>query len=257
MSNTAHTNHHQINQQQYQDKSKAYLTSQTHAQGIEFTKMRQIISDNQLNNVLDLGCGGGHVSYQVAEVAQSVIAYDLTPEMVALVKAQAEERGLVNITTQVGCAERLPFDDGQFDAVISRYSAHHWQSITQAMLEIYRVIRPKGKVIMVDVLGNANPLLNNFLQTIETIRDPSHVKDYSLSEWLYFAEMTGFRVETIEKQTLMLDFASWVARMNTPANSRDVIRQLQQTASDTVKRYFDIQADGTFTSEVIFLVLTK
>lgn len=248
---------HSVNQQQFEQKSTAYLTSQVHAQGEEFAKMCEIIERYQLDTVLALGCGGGHVSYHVAKVAKSVIAYDLTPAMTTLVQSQAVERSLDNITTQVGAAKSLPFNDGHFDAVLTRYSAHHWQNIMQAMYEIYRVTRWQGKVVIVDVLGNSNPVLNNFLQAIETIRDPSHVKDYSLSEWLYFAEMVGFRVDTIEKQALTLNFDSWVTRMDTPSESCQVIRYLQQQASDDVKRYFNIQDDGTFTSEVVFLVLSK
>ena len=45
--------------------------------------------------------------------------------------------------------------------------------------------------------------------------------------------------------------------MNTPTDAVATIRQLQQTASEMVKRYFAIQADGSFTTETLYLVLTK
>ena len=85
--------HHNLNIQQYQDKSSNYLHSTVHAQGNEFAKMRQLIKDYQLAHLLDLGCGGGHVSYQIAEVSQSVTAYDITPAMTELVQQQAHARG--------------------------------------------------------------------------------------------------------------------------------------------------------------------
>lgn len=47
--------------------------------------------------------------------------------------------------------------------MISRYSAHHWQSITQAIDEIYRVLRADGKVILFDIIGNSNPILDTFI----------------------------------------------------------------------------------------------
>lgn len=140
---------------------------------------------------------------------------------------------------------------------ISRYSAHHWHHVSQAMLEMYRVLRPDGKVVIVDVLGNSHGVLNNFLQTIEILRDTSHVKDYSLSEWLYFAETVGFRVETVEKQRLTLNLTIWTARMNTPSENCQVIQALQTMASDEIKHYFDLQSDGTFSTNVGYLVLTK
>lgn len=249
--------HHTINQAQYQDKFTAYATSQVHAQGVEFDKMRALAQSKQARHILDLGCGGGHVSYQLADVVASVMAYDLSEEMVQNVVATAKQKGLMNITGQVGSAERLPFADRQFDMVISRYSAHHWHSMTHALNEIHRVLAPTGKVVLVDILGSVNPVLNNFLQTIETIRDPSHVQDYSLPHWLALAEQAHFVVERIEKQRLFLDFGQWVARMNTPESSQATIRLLQQQASQMVKSYFNIRADGSFESDVMYLQLTK
>ena len=75
--------HHALNIQQYQDKSQNYLNSAVHAQGAEFDKIKQLIEAHKLKHILDLGCGGGHVSYQVAPVATSVIAYDITPQYFA------------------------------------------------------------------------------------------------------------------------------------------------------------------------------
>ncbi|WP_043970788.1 MULTISPECIES: class I SAM-dependent methyltransferase [Acinetobacter] len=248
---------HQVNQQQYQNKSQAYLNSTVHAQGIEFAKMQHLIQSSQLKKVLDLGCGGGHVSYQIAAFADQVTAYDLTPSMVELVAEQAKQRGFDNITVQQGAAESLPFADQSFDCVMTRYSAHHWQNVAQAMAEIHRVLAPQGKVIIVDILGHSNPVMDTFFQTIETIRDPSHVRNYSLQEWMRFAESTGFRIETVEKQYLDLEFTSWTARMQTPEYAIQTIRALQKKASDQTQQYYRIQADGSFSSEVMYLVLSR
>ncbi|MFT4021976.1 MAG: class I SAM-dependent methyltransferase [Acinetobacter sp.] len=251
------TTAHEVNQQQYQDKSEAYLKSQVHAQGVEFQKMQQLIQQQQFKTVLDLGCGGGHVTYQIAPYVDKVIAYDLTPQMVDLVCHQAQQRGLDNVTGQQGAAEKLPFEDASFDCVISRYSAHHWQNVSQAMQEIERVLRPQGQAIFVDVLGNSQPILDTFLQSIEMIRDPSHVRDYSLQEWSKFVEYAGFRIETLEKQQLFLDFNAWVERMKTPTEAVITLRYLQSRACKQVQQYFQIDDDGSFKSEVIYLVVTK
>ena len=251
------TTQHEINQKQYQYKSESYLKSAVHAQGLEFEKMQGIIQKYQLKHVLDLGCGGGHVSYQIAPFAKQVTAYDLTTEMVQLVVEQAKQKNLNNIWGQQGAAEQLKFEDEYFDCVISRYSAHHWQNVRQAMSEIFRVVKPSGKVILVDILGTQQPILDTFFQSIETIRDPSHVRNYSLSEWTNFAEYAGFQIETIEKQYLDLEFKSWVERMQTPSFAIETIRYLQQKVSDQVRNYYQIQDDGSFRSEVMYLVLSK
>ncbi|RKG36177.1 class I SAM-dependent methyltransferase [Acinetobacter guerrae] len=251
------TTQHEVNQQQYQDKSEAYLNSIVHAQGIEFEKIREVLQQQSFKRVLDLGCGGGHVTYHIAPDVEQVIAYDLTAEMVNLVLQQASQRNLNNVIGQQGPAEKLPFDDQSICCVVSRYSAHHWQNVPQAMSEIFRVLKPKGSVIFIDILGNQQPVLDTFLQSIEIIRDPSHVRDYSLAEWMTFAERAGFKIDQIEKQNLKLNFQSWVERMQTPAEAVATLRYLQQKASDVVKNYYQIQPDGSFQSEVMYLVLTK
>ena len=251
------TTQHEVNQQQYQDKAKAYLNSSVHAQGAEFDQIREVLQQQAFQRVLDLGCGAGHVTYQIAPDVEQLIAYDLTAEMVQLVVEQAKARGLNNVTGQQGAAELLDFADQSICAVVSRYSAHHWQNVSQAMSEIYRVLKPRGKVIFVDILGNQQPVLDTFLQSIEIIRDPSHVRDYSLAEWMTFAERAGFKIEQMQKQSLQLNFTSWVERMQTPAEAVATLRYLQQKASDVVKNYYQIQPDGSFQSEVMYLVLTK
>ncbi|ENV34907.1 SAM-dependent methyltransferase YafE [Acinetobacter gerneri DSM 14967 = CIP 107464 = MTCC 9824] len=246
---------HDVNTNQYQDKSEAYLHSQVHAQGVEFAKMRELLQKNSFKKVLDLGCGGGHVSYQVAPIVEEVVAYDVTQSMVETVLKHAKQQGLNHVTGQVGCAEHLNFAPQSFDCIISRYSAHHWQNVGQAMLEMKRVLSEQGKVIIFDILGQSDPILDTFLQSIEMIRDPSHVRDYSLQEWCNFAEYAGFRIETIEKQKLELDFSSWITRMQSPDHAAETILYLQSKVSDRVRKYFDIQADGSFCSEAVYLVL--
>lgn len=245
---------HDINQKQYADKSISYLNSQVHAQGIEFKKIINLISNQQKSCILDLGCGGGHVSYQIAPFVKEVVAYDLSAEMLETVKDAANQKQLHNIRVQQGPAERLPFSDQTFDFVVSRFSAHHWQNISQAMQEIRRVLTKGGVFILIDIVGSNNPAFDTFLQSIEVIRDPSHVRDYSLAEWINLAEKAEFEVDIIEKQKLQLDFQQWVERMKTPSEAIHTIRYLQESVSDHVRSYFNIQSDGSFETEVGYFV---
>lgn len=248
---------HDINQKQYQNKSLDYLNSQAHSEGIEFNKFINEIQKIEKAVVLDLGCGGGHVSYNVAPHADLVFAYDLSHEMLDTVSKTASQRKLKNIFVQQGIAEDMPFSDHQFDVVISRYSAHHWQHVPSAMKEVNRVLKPDGIVIFVDIISSSSPILDTFLQTIETIRDPSHVRNYSVKEWVYFIEDAGFDLVGLDKQTLSLDFGSWVKRMKTPEDQIKTLRYLQEGSSDLVKKYFKIQNDGSFESHVGYFVFKK
>ena len=66
-------NQHEINLKQYQNKSLSYLNSTAHSEGVEFDKFIKEIDEYSNAVVLDLGCGGGHVAYNVARHADLVL----------------------------------------------------------------------------------------------------------------------------------------------------------------------------------------
>ena len=109
--------------EQFGNTAASYLTSCVHAQGADLEAVRDIARKLQAPDVLDLGCGGGHISFAVAPHAASVTACDLSSQMLAVVAASAAERGLSNIRTEQAQAEHLPFPDASFDLVITRFSA--------------------------------------------------------------------------------------------------------------------------------------
>jgi ubiquinone/menaquinone biosynthesis C-methylase UbiE len=238
---------------QFGAQARAYLSSAVHAQGPEFAELRDAVAACPGARVLDLGCGAGHVSYQVAPLAGAVVAYDLAPEMLALVATIARERGLDNITTTQGAAEQLPFPDRHFDLVFSRYSAHHWSDLGGALREVCRVLKPGGLAVFVDLAGPPRPLLDTHLQAVEVLRDPSHVRDYTPAEWLQLVAQAGLKPRHHTLSRLRLEFASWVARMQTPELLRVAIRALQDGASREVRDYFAIEADGSFSADVLVL----
>ncbi|MBS0975059.1 class I SAM-dependent methyltransferase, partial [Serratia rubidaea] len=191
-----------------------------------------------------------------AQVAQ-VVAYDLSAQMLAVVAQAAQARGLDNIQTQQGMAETLPFADGEFDLVISRYSAHHWHDVGQALREVKRVLKPGGRAIMMDVVSPGHPLLDIYLQTVEALRDTSHVRNYAPGEWTGMLTAAGLLVEEVTADRLPLEFGSWVARMRTPETLVAAIREFQRSMSEEVVRHFAIQPDGTFTSDIMMLVARR
>ena len=128
--------HHDQVADAFGSTAAAYLTSPTHASGADLETLAAEVGSTPNADVLDLGCGAGHASFAAARHARSVIAYDLAAPMLATVAASAKERGLSNIRTEQGSAERLPFDDASFDWVVSRLSAHHWHDVPRALAEV-------------------------------------------------------------------------------------------------------------------------
>ena len=130
--------------QQFGERANAYLSSAVHAQGEDLQQLATLVQDHSQARVLDLGCGAGHVAFNVAPHVASVTACDLSEEMLAVVGQGAAERKLGNIRTQAAAAEKLPFADGEFDIVISRFSAHHWRDVGAGLREARRVLKAGG-----------------------------------------------------------------------------------------------------------------
>ncbi|MCX5494337.1 class I SAM-dependent methyltransferase [Kaistia dalseonensis] len=231
--------------QQFGTQASAYVASLTHAGGDDIGQLAALIAPGA--KVLDLGCGGGHVSYAAAAIAGSVTAYDLSSDMLAAVRAEAAKRGIGNLTTVQGPAETLPFPDASFDVVLCRYSAHHWQDVRQGVREARRVLKPNGVAGFADAIAPESAVLDTFLQTFEMLRDPSHVRDYTAAEWVAIASEAGFGLTGVTRRRLWLDFDSWIGRMRTPKVFVDAIRALQAAVSDPVRAHFEVQPNGTFT----------
>lgn len=250
------TDHKQVVDRQFGEQASAYLSSAVHAQGDEFKLLQEAVSKQTHANVLDLGCGAGHVSFQVAPFVNKVIAYDLSDSMLEVVAKASQEKQLKNIETAQGVAESLPFADNSFDFVFSRYSAHHWQDLGIALREVKRVLKPSGRAAFIDVVSPEQPLLDTYLQTVEVLRDTSHVRDYSVAEWIRQMGEAGLLVTKHHKQKLRLEFNSWVTRMRTPDVYKSAILSLQQSMAQEVRDYFEIDKQGSFSTDVVVVWAT-
>jgi SAM-dependent methyltransferase len=160
------------------------------------------------------------------------------------------------LRTQQGVAEKLPFDDASFDFVFSRYSAHHWRDLDLGLRESARVLKPGGTAAFIDTVAPALPLLDTFLQTVEMLRDPSHVRDYSRAEWLAAIGRAGLRAGRASEHRVRLDFRSWIERMRTPVVQADAIRALAAAMTESVRQHFAIESDGSFTIDVLTVFAT-
>lgn len=231
---------------QYAPRARDYLHSATHSSGADLDQVEAALRGQDSVRVLDLGCGGGHITYRAAPHVASVVACDVTASMLAVVAETAKARGYTNVTTQLAAAENLPFETASFDVVLARYTCHHWDNLDAGLREARRVLTPAGSAIFIDVVAPADALLDTHLQTLELLRDGSHVRDYSTSEWIAALSHAGFVVESLTPRKLHLDFDAWVARTHTSAEHVVAVRSLQGSAPANVRAHFATAADGSF-----------
>ena len=102
-------------------------------------------------DVADLGAGEGAVAFLLARRARRVIAVDSSPQMVEYGRRLAAERGVANVEYRFGDLESLPIEDASLDAAVFSQSLHHAQHPDRAIAEARRVLRPGGRVVVIDL----------------------------------------------------------------------------------------------------------
>ncbi len=120
------------------------------------------------STVLEVACGTGLVTLEVAKKAEKVYGIDIAPQMIKKAKKKMKEKRTENIEFSVEDAYALPFSDNMFDTVICNNALHNMKYPEKAISEIKRVLRPEGKFIT-SIVGIGEKLRFKIIMTISTI----------------------------------------------------------------------------------------
>ena len=103
--------------------------------------------------VLEIGSGTGNLTIRAKRSAPGVEAIGIDPDPLALSRALRKSHGMTGIRFDRGYAQKLPYRDGEFDRVLSSMMLHHLDSDakTAAAAEVFRVLRPGGRLHVVDI----------------------------------------------------------------------------------------------------------
>lgn len=238
----------------------AYVTSKVHAGGEDLAWLVENAALNGSERILDVATGGGHAAFALAPHAAEVVALDLTPPMLEVAQKEAIARGLTNISYVEGDAQAMPFADATFDVVACRHAPHHFPNVQQAVSEWARVLKPGGKLLLVDLTSPEEDAADATLHEIESLRDPSHVRNHRISAWNVYLSAAGFTVDIAREWGLFLDIPSWTQRMRTPPASVATIEQLIHEADPTVRARLGFEErDGAlgFTLPVALILAVK
>jgi SAM-dependent methyltransferase len=180
--------------------------------------------------------------------------------MLEAAQKEANARGLSNISYVEGDTQALPFADQSFDVVTCRHAPHHFPRVRQAVSEWARVLKPGGRLLLIDSISPEDDEAEAMLHEIESLRDPSHVRNYRISQWRAYLSEAGLRVSTVREESVFLDIPSWTQRMRTPPESVAAIERLIREASLNVRERLRFEEqDGllSFTLPIALLLAVK
>jgi ubiquinone/menaquinone biosynthesis C-methylase UbiE len=158
---------------------------------------------------LDLACGPGTFTRAFARAVRFIRGLDITPALLARARAAAAKENLVNCVFECGDAYSLPYPAAQFDLAACAYALHHLEHPAAAMQELARVVRPGGRLALVDIFvpAGCDPAAAN---AIERARDASHCSTQLREELHALCAAAGFRVTSSETSERLRSFDDWM-----------------------------------------------
>jgi len=230
-------------QQQFGKHAQAYATSHVHAKGASLQRVVELVRPQPVWEVLDIATGAGHTAFVFAPLVATVVATDITPEMLEVTAQGATERSLTNVRTESADATDLPFGDAAFNLVTCRIAAHHFPDVSRFLQEMARVLVPGGVFALVDNIipdGDAGVAINAF----EKLRDPSHERCLSLAEWQDAIAAADFTVTAAEIAPKAMEFDGWADRMGALPETVAELRTILRTATGEVADFFNVREES-------------
>jgi ubiquinone/menaquinone biosynthesis C-methylase UbiE len=217
---------------------RALIVEQFSRQAIPFSTARTIADEKALqllidavgagpdDSLLDVACGGGNVVCAFARRVRHATGIDVTAAMLERAKAMAREKALANVTWDQGEATSLPYPDGAFSIVVTRFSVHHFQDPLAVLREMIRVCAPGGRIAVTDMHTSTDPAKADEFNRMERLRDPSHVRALPLAELENLFPATGLPKPRLTFYELRDELENLLARSFPNPGDDDRIREI-------------------------------
>ena len=183
---------------------------------------------------LDVACGPGLIVVAFARVVKHATGIDITPAMLERARTYAAEQGVTNVTWQQGDVLPLPYPDGSFSIVTSRFAFHHFLEPAAVLTQMARVCRPGGTVVVVD--SAPAPETAEAFNRMEIVRDPSHVRALPLAEHLSLFKTAGLPEPRVTHYRLEGELEALIARSFPKPGDDETLRRIfaDSVAGDTL-----------------------
>lgn len=131
-----------------------------------YRALRQIVEKGKKQEILDIACGTGDFSIAIARKSDHgtmIHGLDLSAGMLEVMRQKVEKLGLQDrITAQQGDCEKMGFADDSFDRVTIAFGIRNFEHREAALKEILRVLRPGGKLVILELSVPSNPVIRWF-----------------------------------------------------------------------------------------------
>lgn len=213
-----------LNEQQFTKTASAFVASRALDRRLPNEELLRLTSPAQDDRVLDVACGGGVLLAAYAPVVRRAVGVDLT--MAMLDEARSRGSHSQGILLVRGAAEQLPFRDAAFSIVVTTWALHHFAEPRLVVREMVRVCRPGGRVAISDSVGDEDKSKRARQNTIEQLRDPSHVEMRSPSGLMTLLAAEGLTPAGTTSGSLPRELDEWCRLAATPPDTAARVRAM-------------------------------
>ncbi|MEV0170029.1 methyltransferase domain-containing protein [Streptomyces sp. NPDC050803] len=169
-------------------------TGGTHRSNPSTQALHRALGPQTGSAICDIACGTGRLALSfAADYPARLVGVDPEPARLAAFRALAAARSVAVQTVRADAAE-LPFPDGSFDLVTCRLAAHRFPDVPRAVGEMARLLRPGGRLAVIDLEGHEDPEIDALGNELEVLRDPTHRRSHTRTEWIALLKGAGLRV---------------------------------------------------------------
>ena len=159
----------------------------------------------------------------------------------------ARANGGLRVETRQHTAESFPYPDNTFDLVTCRVAAHHFSDPAAFVRETARVLNPGGAFLLIDgSIEDNQPVAEEWIHSVERLRDPSHHRFLSPGSWTGLCEGAGLRVVFSELQPFKQPDLNWYfdTAGTTPENRAKVLELVHRAPLEARKLFRLGEEDG-------------
>jgi ubiquinone/menaquinone biosynthesis C-methylase UbiE len=176
----------------------------------EAEKLASMIAPRKTEVVLDFACGPGTLARSFAPLVQWSCGVDVTPAMLERARQMAREEELGNFACCCGDATALPFAAGSYDVAVGSYCLHHVGDPAGVIREMARVLRPGGRLGLLDIVVPEERERAQWNNRIERVRDGSHTRTLNTEEMRRMVEEAGLKIRASEHEKHPRSYTKWM-----------------------------------------------
>jgi SAM-dependent methyltransferase len=186
-------------------------------------RLRQLIAFAEVRSgdrVLDVACGPGIVTGELARHGLFAVGVDLTEAMLREADRVQDSRYVLGDVTS------LPFHDEAFELVVCRNSFHHFSDPLAVARQMKRTVRRGKAVVVEDMRAPDDPGRRDYHETVERLRDPAHVRTLTRAELHSLLGGAGLVIDQERPLQLVIDLEEWMDRAYPTPENKERVRAM-------------------------------